>query len=53
MKVTYKGKWVHKPDNMSVNQIKTIIDKLGGDYSCTLQEVVDLISNRFIPRSEK
>lgn len=47
--IRYKGQELDKPDNMSMNLIKRIIDECGKDYCITAQSVVDLISKILKP----
>ncbi len=42
---SYKGVKVKKPDHISSNLVKELIDK-GGDYGLTVQEILDIISTR-------
>jgi len=41
--IKYKGVEILKPDTMSLKYLKKVIDRLGKDYSFTVQNVVDFI----------
>lgn len=45
-KVSYKGVKVLKPDNISMNLLKQVIDECGKDYCITAQSVIDLLSKK-------
>lgn len=42
--ISYKGVKAIKPDNISMNLFKRVVDECGGDYSITVQSVVNLLS---------
>lgn len=42
--IRYKKVNVNKPDNISMNLVKKIVDELGGDYSITVDSIVNFIS---------
>lgn len=44
--ITYKGNKIEKPENVSLNLIKELID-MGGDYGLTVQQIVDLINRKY------
>lgn len=44
---TYKGRKVFKPENISSRLVKQLIDE-GGDYGLTVQQIIEIISSRFI-----
>lgn len=47
----YKGNLIERPDNISLNLVKELIDK-GGDYGLKVQEIVDIVSKK-IGKEEK
>lgn len=42
--IKYRQHVIHRPENISMNLVKTICNQLGEDYSFTVNEVVQLIS---------
>lgn len=51
-KIRYRGVSVNKPDEMSMRKLKRIINELGGDYSYSIQSIVDHISKYYLLENE-
>ncbi|SFE55958.1 hypothetical protein SAMN03003324_00893 [Pedobacter antarcticus] len=44
-KIRYKTVQVNLPENISLNYLKKMVDTLGKDYCCSIQQIVDFLSD--------